>query len=373
VRIEVGYGLEGTLTDAVSRLIIENSIVPRLRANDFAGGIGRGVDDIIQAVSVDPEEWGARAQQRPDGEPRLVDLLAPLLFLFIMLLIFSSIARKDRRYAQSGTTPRRGGRGPIFIPIPGSWGPFESSWPGSSGGFSGGGGSFGGGGASGSFLLGRTNGIENTTSSGNVGEAIISELDKRRIAEAIHAAEEKTSGQILCVVARACGDYGLVPIAWAAIIALAVPLVLIYVTSWPAGMINFIQLVAFVVTALVLSLPMIRFHIVPKSRMWRRAHAEAMHQFLAQGVHLTKQRTGVLIFASLAEDYAEIIPDSGISSRVSSGTWADAIATLVTAIKARRLGDGFVTAIELCGAGLARNVPPGELKSNELPDRIVEV
>ena len=57
VRIEVGYGLEGQLTDAVSRLIIENSIVPRFRAGDFAGGINRGVDDIIQALTVDPEEW----------------------------------------------------------------------------------------------------------------------------------------------------------------------------------------------------------------------------------------------------------------------------------------------------------------------------
>jgi hypothetical protein len=52
VRIEVGYGFEGTLTDAVSKLIIENAIVPRLRVNDFAGGINRGVDDIIQAVSI---------------------------------------------------------------------------------------------------------------------------------------------------------------------------------------------------------------------------------------------------------------------------------------------------------------------------------
>ena len=65
VRIEVGYGLEGTLTDAVSRLIIENSILPRFRANDFAGGVRRGVDDMIQAVSVDPEEWKARARIVP--------------------------------------------------------------------------------------------------------------------------------------------------------------------------------------------------------------------------------------------------------------------------------------------------------------------
>src|SRR5262245_37357388 len=48
VRIEVGYGLEGTLTDAISKLIVENSILPRFKAGDFAGGITRGVDDIIQ-------------------------------------------------------------------------------------------------------------------------------------------------------------------------------------------------------------------------------------------------------------------------------------------------------------------------------------
>jgi uncharacterized protein len=152
VRIEVGYGFEGTLTDAVSKLIIENSVIPRFRANDFAGGMGRGVDDIIQAVSVDSEEWKARAKQRPDNQPGLVDVLALLFFLFILFMIVRSVARQGRGYAQPGAGPRRGSRGPIFIPIPGSWGS-GSSWSGSSwpGGFSGGGGSFGGGGASGSW------------------------------------------------------------------------------------------------------------------------------------------------------------------------------------------------------------------------------
>ena len=68
VRIEVGYGLEGQLTDAVSKLIIENAIVPRFRAGDFAGGINRGVDDIMQALA-DPDEWRQRAKQRPDSQP----------------------------------------------------------------------------------------------------------------------------------------------------------------------------------------------------------------------------------------------------------------------------------------------------------------
>jgi uncharacterized protein len=154
VRIEVGYGFEGTLTDAVSRLIIENSIIPRFRVNDFAGGINRGVDDIIQAVLVDSDEWKARAKQRPDDQPGLVDVLALVLFLFIFFMIVRSVARQGRGYGP-GAGPRRGSRGPIFIPIPGTWGPSDSPWSDSSGGlsgnFSGGGGSFGGGGASGSW------------------------------------------------------------------------------------------------------------------------------------------------------------------------------------------------------------------------------
>jgi hypothetical protein len=95
-------------------------------------------------------------------------------------------------------------------------------------------------------------------------------------------------------------------------IALAAPVPGIYLTAWPAGVIYVTQLIAFIASALALSLPVIRFHIVPKRRMWGRAHAEAMRQFLAQGIHLTKHRTGVLIFASAAERYAEIVADSAI-------------------------------------------------------------
>jgi uncharacterized protein len=69
VRIEVGYGLEGTLTDAISKLIIENAIIPRFRANDVPGGVVRGVDDIISVLTGDAEEWKQRAAKRPDPTP----------------------------------------------------------------------------------------------------------------------------------------------------------------------------------------------------------------------------------------------------------------------------------------------------------------
>jgi uncharacterized protein len=142
VRIEVGYGLEGDLTDAVSKLIIENAILPRFKANDYAGGIARGVDDIIQVLTVNPEEWKQRAKQRSDHRPPSVDVIIFALLLFVFFYVWRRILWHSRAYPPG---LRRGGWS-------GGGGSSGSSWSGSGGGgFSGGGGSFGGGGASGSW------------------------------------------------------------------------------------------------------------------------------------------------------------------------------------------------------------------------------
>jgi uncharacterized protein len=151
VRIEVGYGLEGTLTDAVSKLIIENAIIPRFRANDIPGGITRGVDDIISVLTGDAEEWKQRAAKRPDPTPPWSAILIPILAVTVIALAFIMIVGA----MPGGPNNRRRGRS-------GSGGSSGSSWwTGSSGGFSGGGfggggfsgggGSFGGGGSSGSW------------------------------------------------------------------------------------------------------------------------------------------------------------------------------------------------------------------------------
>jgi putative membrane protein len=202
---------------------------------------------------------------------------------------------------------------------------------------------------------------------------MITESDKTRIADAIRAAEARTAGEIFCVIAKHSSDYRLVPIAWAAALALLVPLPLVALTRWPAAVIYLCQLIVFVVTALALSHPKLRFHVVPRHAKHERAHSEAMRQFFAQGLDKTTQRTGVLIFASTAERYAEIIADAGINERVTPQVWNDAVGELTAAVKAGRPADGFVAAIERCGAVLATHFPPGALQRDDLPDKLLEI
>jgi putative membrane protein len=202
---------------------------------------------------------------------------------------------------------------------------------------------------------------------------VITDSDKARIAEAIRNAEAGTAGEIFCVIAQRSSDYRLVPITWAAAIALLAPLPFIYLTPWSTAAVYLVQLVIFAFAALALSHPRIRFHLVPRRAKHDRAHAEAMRQFFAQGLHKTKHRTGVLIFASAAERYAEIVADAAINERATPEVWNEAITALATAIKDGRPGDGFVAAIDKCGAVLAAHFPPGALKRDELPDKLLEI
>ena len=150
VRIEVGYGLEGTLTDALSSVIISGVIVPRFKTGDYSGGIERGVDAIISVLQGDSADWHPKVNVRKEDASSDFDKLYPILFFAIMIFIVWYLSRQTGG-PPSGGAGRRGG--PIFIPYGGNgWG---SGWGGGAGGFgggfSGGGGSSGGGGASGGW------------------------------------------------------------------------------------------------------------------------------------------------------------------------------------------------------------------------------
>ena len=149
VRIEVGYGLEGTLTDALSSVIISSAMVPRFKANDYSGGIERGVDAIISELTTDAAEWHRKVNVRSEDSSATFNEVFAVLFFVLMIFIVWYLMRHANG-PPSGRGGRGGRGGPIFMPYGGSWG--SSGWGGGGGGgFSGGGGSSGGGGASGSW------------------------------------------------------------------------------------------------------------------------------------------------------------------------------------------------------------------------------
>ena len=123
--------------------------------------------------------------------------------------------------------------------------------------------------------------------------------------------------------------------------------------------------------SLLLSLPPLHIAVVPRALKRARAHARAVEQFLAHGLHTTEARTGVLIFVSLAERYAEIIADAGIAAKVEQKVWDETIGRLIDEIRAGRLADGLVQAIARAGAVLAAHFPPRPGDVNELPNDLI--
>lgn len=150
VRLEVGYGLEGTLTDALSKIVIANAMVPRFKTGDFAGGIERGVDDVVTVLSTDTSDWQARPEFRAQDEGGELNLTTVIVGFVVLMIVFAYLNRQMGR--RVGGRP---GGGIVFLPTGGSsWsgGGFGGGAGGSDGGgFSGGGGSSGGGGASGGW------------------------------------------------------------------------------------------------------------------------------------------------------------------------------------------------------------------------------
>jgi putative membrane protein len=198
----------------------------------------------------------------------------------------------------------------------------------------------------------------------------VSEQDRARISTAIRAAEKKTSGEIVCVLAQSSSDVTALPILAAAIAALALPWLLVALTTMSVHRILVLQILAFVALALVLCLPHVRVALVPRAARRAIAHRAAMEQFTIRGIARKKERTGILIFVSLAEHCARIIADVGIAGRVPQSEWQGAIDALVAHTKCGRIADGFIIAIDICGRVLATHFPRTETSRDELPDRI---
>ena len=207
----------------------------------------------------------------------------------------------------------------------------------------------------------------------------LTQQEHQALADRIREAEARTRGEIYCVVARASDGY-FHPAAFVLTLGIAAASAVVAFwldRSWlAASHLGFVlaQAAALATGLLVLrAAPRLRLLLTPHGLRYRRAHDNAVRQFLAHNVHVTEQRTGVLIFVSLAERYAEIVADSGIDAKVGETEWDAIVARLVAAAAADRLPEGLADAIDRAGALLAQHFPGGVSNPNELDDHVVEI
>ena len=219
-----------------------------------------------------------------------------------------------------------------------------------------------------------------------------------RIAGAIAAAEARTSGEIFCVLARRVSSYRDVSLGWAAAAALILPLGLVplgfeaawipgFADSWEAahlaarevstgqalGAYAVTQAVVFLTVYLITRIPVVTRWITPRAMRRARTRNAALQQFLAHGLHVTEGRTGVLIFAALADHQVEIVADEGIYDKVDHSVWGDAAEALARGLKRDDAAAGFEAAVSLCGEVLAGHFPPRPANPNEVADRLVVI
>jgi putative membrane protein len=204
--------------------------------------------------------------------------------------------------------------------------------------------------------------------------AFLSGQARRDIAQAIAAVEAKTRGELVTVVACAADDYAYVPLLWAALLALAIPgVILLSGATALAAHAYTVQVIAFLALAILFSLPPVKLRLVPRALRHARAHRLAVEQFFAQNLHHTAERTGVLIFVSVAERYVEILADEGIHQRMPAGAWDQIVTDFTAQVRAGRIAAGFLQAIDACGARLIEHFPARAGDRNELPDRLIEL
>lgn len=225
----------------------------------------------------------------------------------------------------------------------------------------------------------------------------MTEADRAAVAAAIEEAERNTSGEIYCIVAREVSDYRHVPLAWAAVAALVLPLGAVLAGLDPAGLFAWtggwaaahasaqaggagpiiayavVQAAVFWLAALIVALAPVRRALTPRRHKQERVHRAALEQFLARGLHLTADRTGVLIFLAQAERCAEVVADEGIYARVDPAVWRAVVGEIAEDMRRDSPGAALAKAVARCGAVLAEHFPPRPDDRDELPNRVVEL
>jgi putative membrane protein len=221
----------------------------------------------------------------------------------------------------------------------------------------------------------------------------LSEADHDLVTNAVTAAEMQTDGEIVTMIARRSDSYHDAGLHWAiAVVFLAVSafaafpdfyrdLILRLTGSWEHELseralltwLLVVIILKFLAVRYILAWMPLRMALTPRATKARRVRRRAVLLFRTAAEARTRARTGVLIYLSLDEHRAEIVADAAINDKVSPEAWGEAMAALVSEIRAGRPGQGLAEAVRQTGIILAAHFPRSADDSNELPDRLIEL
>jgi putative membrane protein len=221
----------------------------------------------------------------------------------------------------------------------------------------------------------------------------LSEDEHVLVSAAVRAAEARSSGEIVTIVAPRSDAYHDVGLHYAVLAMLLVPVGLYFAPQgpidWATGLLLgwnaeptrqqvalwlFVKLAAvFLIVRYALAWMPLRMALTPGRTKTRRVHRRAVEVFRTGCELKTRGRTGVLIYLSMAEHRAEIVADQAIAEQVPADVWAETLAALIAEAKAGRIGEGMAKAVGMVGDVLAPILPPVPHDDNELPDRLVEL
>jgi putative membrane protein len=221
----------------------------------------------------------------------------------------------------------------------------------------------------------------------------VSTADHDLVTAAVAAAEARTSGEIVTVVAAQSNDYDDVALVWASVIAfIAMSVIALFpefyrglydrltggwgheltANQW-LGTVIAVGVIKWIGMWLILLWRPLRLWLTPRAILAGRVRARAVDLFKVGTEAKTQGRTGVLLYVSLKEHRADIVADQAIAAKVSPEVWGDAMAALIDHVRAGRPGEGMAEAVRQMGVVLAEHFPRGSENPNELPDRLIEL
>jgi putative membrane protein len=221
----------------------------------------------------------------------------------------------------------------------------------------------------------------------------MSDADRARVGAAVSAAESRSAGEIVTILAARSDDYADVALVWSAAAGFAALLALFLAPDFYLGIYERLSggwvhewtpRAVFAAAAVVLALKFggtwlillwrpLRLFLTPSSIRDERVRARAITCFKVGAERRTQGRTAILIYLSMDEHRAEIVADKAIAAKVPAEVWGDVMAEMLAELKEDHLADGLIAAIARVGALLAEHFPCTASDNNELPDRLIEV